>query len=577
MSENSKAPSETELVDAYKSGKLINNIFDRFGFIGQADFKSILEMCVELHNAGEIDLLSLIRNSELEGIDGHRFFVGQDFFCKVIPQLRASTAEMMHCVHTLVKKGGDDLAANRPNAALKEWCETDLTRAHEIVDAAKNDDPMAVEFLTFALTAGKMAKEAKDFVRSYTDKRRLSGVSAVGRIQYATLTPAREALATLMSALENEPDDHLSANALMSAFDIMEKTDQITCDEALGVVQLVCKAPGPITQFSIARALWQYGKSLSEHVVTLLLQALGSLDPSNKGTIQEIDQGLRELLDTPYADHSIKFVAELLASSGNTLTLSDFPDFSRRLLEGPNDRFHRVFVSWMLSGERTLCDGLSQTLRQLGADEKPIDLPLKDFDLSNAEQIFLCRKAIGYLFLQPVIAGSILISVLRVCDDSVADAVHGLLFDPLLLNYGGKLWDYVSTIDTNDPAHRHIQTVLHEHGQYLEGLKSVGDIKEIHPSEHERQIERLRFNDVMREAFKEAEKESVLLHLVKRSVILYGNKSVTYVQGPEEGRRPVEMELKSHSTEFEIPRMEIVDPIGLDYMLRVFRVERLKS
>ena len=170
-----------------------------------------------------------------------------------------------------------------------------------------------------------------------------------------------------------------------------------------------------------------------------------------------------------------------------------------------------------------------------------------------------------------------MISVLRVCDDSVADAVRELLFDPLLLNYGGALWDYVGTIDADDPAHPHIQTALHEHEQYLEGLKSIGDIKEMHPSEHERQIARLRFNDVMRLAFKKAEKESVLLNLVKRSVILYGNRSLTYVAGPEEERRPVEMELKSHGTTVEIPRMEIADPIGLDYMLLAFRAERSGS
>ena len=95
MSENSKALSETELVDTYKSGKLLHRIFGRLGFVRQTDSNSILGMCVELHNAGEIDLLSLIRNTEFDGIDGHRFFVGQDFFCKAIPQLRASTAEMM--------------------------------------------------------------------------------------------------------------------------------------------------------------------------------------------------------------------------------------------------------------------------------------------------------------------------------------------------------------------------------------------------------------------------------------------------------------------------------------------------
>ena len=64
---------------------------------------------------------------------------------------------------------------------------------------------------------------------------------------------------------------------------------------------------------------------------------------------------------------------------------------------------------------------------------------------------------------------------------------------------------------------------------------------------------------------------------MKRSVLLYGRRSITYVEGPNDVRRPVEMELKGHSFTFELPRMEILDPIGLDFMLRVFRIERLRS
>jgi hypothetical protein len=57
-------------------------------------------------------------------------------------------------------------------------------------------------------------------------------------------------------------------------------------------------------------------------------------------------------------------------------------------------------------------------------------------------------------------------------------------------------------------------------------------------------------------------------------VILYGNRSSTYVKAPNETRRAVEMELKSHGVSFEMPRIGIVDPVGLDVLIRVFRAER---
>ena len=73
-----------------------------------------------------------------------------------------------------------------------------------------------------------------------------------------------------------------------------------------------------------------------------------------------------------------------------------------------------------------------------------------------------------------------------------------------------------------------------------------------------------------------AERESVLLAFVHRSTILYGKRSLTYVTDYDGSRRAVAMDLKSVGMSFELPRREILDPVGLDYTLRVFRVEKFK-
>jgi hypothetical protein len=39
----------------------------------------------------------------------------------------------------------------------------------------------------------------------------------------------------------------------------------------------------------------------------------------------------------------------------------------------------------------------------------------------------------------------------------------------------------------------------------------------------------------------------------------------------------MEMDMKSHGTEMEYPRMSLIDPYWLDYMLRVLKVERLSA
>jgi hypothetical protein len=432
--------SEADLITEFASGELKKRIF-RYSGVG--DRQVLRSLCTELHNAGRLNLLSLATHSQLESVDPREFFVGQHFFTEVIPNLKSSTREMMSAVKALVEKGGTDLAASEPNGAFRKWCAVDLTRAHEVVEAAKGDDPLASEVLAFALEAGNMVEEAIGFTSRCVDRRQLCGIAALGRMNYADQTSARRALAAIRETLDNTLDDPVYANALMSALAIATKSGLIESNEAISIVERICKAPGPSTQLFCAKAIWQYHESLTERQVVSLLGGLTSLDPSHKGTIRELDHGLRTLFSTPLARLSIDFATELLSSHEDSLELSDFESFSSYLLTESTEHFHAIFISWMLSGKQVLCSGISALLACTADAQKPMALRINDFNLTPSQQIFLCRKAIGYLFLQPVIAASVLVSVLRVCASDVAAVVGRLLFDPLLVNHGGALRDYL--------------------------------------------------------------------------------------------------------------------------------------
>jgi hypothetical protein len=106
-------------------------------------------------------------------------------------------------------------------------------------------------------------------------------------------------------------------------------------------------------------------------------------------------------------------------------------------------------------------------------------------------------------------------------------------------------------------------------------LRSVGEVREIHPSERQRQAEWRRQHDAMNAAYKAAEKRSILASIATRRVLLYGNRSIDYFSGPNKEVRRNEMQLKSISTSVELPRVEIVDPMGLQFQLMNYRSERL--
>jgi len=157
MADESKKPSEDEIIAAYNSGELAGKIFS----YDYSYSDSAVEVCVKLHNEGKLNLLSLIGGSTFGEIDAHRFFAGQHFFCEAIPSLASSTEEMMVRVRELVRKGGQDGAATFPYHAFQKWCEKDLERSKHIVMAINLGDELAREFATCALVAGKLIDDAK--------------------------------------------------------------------------------------------------------------------------------------------------------------------------------------------------------------------------------------------------------------------------------------------------------------------------------------------------------------------------------------------------------------------------------
>ena len=83
--------------------------------------------------------------------------------------------------------------------------------------------------------------------------------------------------------------------------------------------------------------------------------------------------------------------------------------------------------------------------------------------------------------------------------------------------------------------------------------------------------------ETMAESMRAAEKKSVFSGLFTRNMLLYGHKSINYIYAGDKQPKRMEMPLTSHSVAMEIPRMGHLDPYGVDYMLRVFRVGRLRA
>ena len=566
-------PTTEQLVELFNNGMLPANMASRFGLSDQ-QASQIVEMLATLHNAGTIDLLRLVEDGAIQSLDGSKYFLATHFFCKILPGMEESPSRVMRCVKALVDQGGQDGAANQPNAAFRVWCENNPLSAGEVIDAARNGDDLASHHLTFALEALKDVTAALQMVTGDNDELRLFAITALGRIADDDQNSRTETLTAFGQLIDKDIDDTLRGNLLISTLAILAQHPEDPLPEGTELIRGIVKYASEFTVHQAAHVLWAYRKALQPDIVESLLETLSHLKPTNKGTVRELDHGLEVLLNDGYDEAAIDFMTKLLPSVDDDLDLEEFGSFTNALLSGPEERLSRVVVQWLMLGEPSLCEGLNNILRGEGIDGPPLNLLAGDLDIPPKAQIFLCRKAIGWFFMKPTTTASILVSVLRVCDEGIAPEIQNLLFDPILVNYLG-IKEYLEKLSSDDAAIEHINQAIEKSETYFAALRDMPAIKELRPSEHQRRIQQILQSDEMRDFHKQVQSKSVFLSMVKNSVLLYGKSSLSFVKGDKGELRPMEMDLKSHGISYEMPRMESIDPFGLDYMLRIFRVERM--
>lgn len=541
----------------------------------QGSDAATIDAFIALHMAGTIDLLAMIEWEEFNQKTGHDLFVIQHFFDQTIPKLGdVPVARMMAGVARLVAKGGGDLAAGQPNAAFGKWCAMDVTRADAVIALARSGDALAMDHLTLALDAKKDLAAARAIVQEFTGQMLVFGLAALSRMAHADEGERARTIEILPALLDGAAEDVLRAHVLMAAVNPFESAGVALTAEALAVVQLATMTPGPSCIHQSAQLLWNVKSCRSPELVRILAECVTYVDPTSNDTLDVLDLALAGLPQEGNRATAIGLLRTLLLRMDRTFEAAAFDGFARALMKD-GKALSELVLPWFSTGEPRLCSAIGTFLKPRGEDTIILDL---NFDGCSPAQIyFICRKAIGYMFLQPVTASSVLVSALRGAPTQLADAIVGLLFEPMLINYGGELRRYLERIPTDDLAYAAVQEALEQQAVYVKGLETSDDVPELHPSEYRRQLERIRQVDFNREVNRKAHRQSILRDIVHRSVLLHGSGSVTMVNDGSGSRRPVSMQMHPYKYSIEWPRMEIVDPVGRDLMIRTFRAEQLKS
>ena len=576
--------NRNELLMSYESGNFLETVYARL-LADQNDHNALTMQLVALHNEGLIDVVRAFEVLKSKSLNGPDFFLTRHVFEKALPDLDAQVTSVMRCVLQLYRDAGQDVVAGTIIESFTDFCTKEPPRPREALKEIEANPDEFADLLPAALIAGSRIDNPLyliEAIRLCEDKNielRRRAVFSVGKLSWPKGTSMSDsALAALEHSAAVETDDQILAGIVNSSFALLLHNKS----EEPRVIALIASAVAKGDEYALHAASMLFGFHTSEFSVSLLdvlLVNLVRVKSTSKGTLDNIDFGISHLLKKDDPDQTIQFLEDLLLKHANELTIKVFDSVVREILSNKS-LISKVLTRWFLRGDRILCESVHTIIGTHHGDDLSLEIDPAELKPADCVHIlFVARKAIGFLFMNPISAASILISLMRhTTDDEISTKLGELLFDPLLLNFTGKVREYVlkqSGIESGKVKET-IDKALKAVDDYLDLLRSVGNLAALHPGEVQREAHHRHFSRLMAESCKAAEAQSVFLNLVSKSVLLYGRKSINYVYGSDGQSHRMEIPLQSHGTEMEFPRMQNIDPHGLDYMLRIFRSEHIR-
>lgn len=574
-----------DLLKGYEAGNFLETVHT-CSRTDRSDCDALALELAALHNEGLIDVVEAFKLLEDNSSNRSAFFPTRHIFEETLPNLNAPIPSVMRCVLHLYQGAGQDLAAGTVIESFIDFCAKEPSQPLDALKEIEANPDELEALLSATLIAGSRIDhsfylaEATRLCEATNIELRRGAVFSLGRFDWSeNVVMLESAVAALERTIATEVDDQTLANTIKSAFAFLQQQKALEPR----AIALILNALSKGDEYALYAIFELFGFHTDKFPVSLLEALpvhLVRVKPAHRGTLDKIDYGISHLFKKGDAEKAIQFLEDMLLMHPNELSMEIFDSATREILSNKT-LISKILTRWFLCGDRALCKAIHVIVGTHHGKDLPLEIDPAELKPADLVRIFfVARKAIGYLFMQPISVASILISLMRLTtDDEVLTGLGAMLFDPLLLNFTGKARDYVMQQSESESGKvkQAIDNSLKAVDDYLENLHSIGNLAALRPGEAQREAYYRDFSRLMAESYKAAEAHSVFLNLFSKSVLLYGRKSINYVYGPDGQSRRMEIPLQSHGIEIEAPRMENLDPFGLDYMLRIFRNERFRA
>jgi hypothetical protein len=542
-----------------------------------------IQEIISLHNDNLLNIVSeynkLNNNSNTSKVD---FFVCRYIFRDILPFIKADIKEVLSCVKQLTLEAGNDLTASDLITPLGQFCKTNNS-CEELLDIGLNNIDESFDCITLAIIAGselqleiytEKAIALCNYKNNIVQKRAIFSLS---RINYQSNNILIDKVFTIIKTKVINCSKDFYLNILRLIISLYKQKNDLE-EQIIELCSIILKNEDDQLIHVVSEILFQDSKLLPRNIYNVLLKTLTKVNPNNIGTLDYIDYILCDLLKNDIKEDLYVFLEELLIKN-NKLSINIFNSFIHELVNNKKDILNILVTRWFLSRRIVLGRAVSEILKN--SVDKNVYLAIDKTQLKNLPEgicLFLSRKACGWLFIEFISAVAYIVSLIDISTDKELEGISFLLFNRLLISYPHNIREFFEELlqkEISEKTAKVINNLLAQQELFFRNLNDYESISELKPSLFQRAQYNQYHSKLIDNAYKEANKKSIISQLVTRKTILYGNCSIFYRYNNPEGTNKTReiMPFHHYSHSIAYPSLALLDPHNLDFDLRTFKVE----
>ncbi|MFM4784756.1 hypothetical protein ACK363_19580 [Aeromonas veronii] len=567
------------IVENYINGSLLDFIDDYYDH-NNDDSKSFINLLSELHNKQQINIIEVF--STLKNIPGnHDFFSKMNIFEKILPNLDTSIIDIVECVKKITLEAGQDMAAYMLIDPLIELCKKNISYPDELFYFSLSNVDPDFDSLSIALQAGACINE-KDYIekginllKNKNSKVVERALFSLGKIKYQDHKFLTLAATEIINLTSSTPSDKILSISLRALINIYSQNNSL---ENL-VLEFLCKHPNNFGELYIntAATIIAYNyEVLNDKLIKVLFDICCHVKPENIQTVNTVDYALRNLLKQGGFAECVSYIEKLFSLTEHKLSIKNLNSFTNEINNYPETYLSSLITRWLISNNYYLCKNCSNLF-----DRRESDALIK-FNkemlskISPQTYITLAKRACAWFFIRPKIAIGLITSLMYDAPDDALDEINEIIFNPLFISYPGSMRESISQLkkSSNHRMRKIAEDILVSFDKYQDAVEKATDLKELIPSEQDRHTYRRHQNRLMDDSIKQARSKSFFSSIFSgnESLLLYGNKSIHYIQhGEDKIRQEIPLQEISHS--MLLASMLNLDPHGLNKMIFQFKIE----